>query len=48
MFSGNAFAAEAAAETSSALGMGCVAAALSTGMSCIGWLYRRTRAASAH
>ena len=35
MFSGNAFAAEAAAETSSALGMGCVAAALSTGMSCI-------------
>ena len=32
MFSGNAFAAEAAAETSSALGMGCVAAALSTGM----------------
>ena len=36
MFSGNAFAAEAAAETSSALGMGCVAAALSTGMSCIG------------
>ena len=34
MFSGNAFAAEAATETSSALGMGCVAAALSTGMSC--------------
>ena len=33
MFSGNAFAAEAATETSSALGMGCVAAALSTGMS---------------
>ena len=36
MFSGNAFAAEAAAETSSALGMGCVAAALVTGLSGIG------------
>ena len=47
MFSGNAFAAEAAAETSSALGMGCVAAALSTGMSCIGGGIAVSAAASA-
>ena len=47
MFSGNAFAAEAAAETSSALGMGCVAAALSTGMSCIGGGIAVASAASA-
>ena len=33
MFSGTAFAAEAAADTSSSLGMGCLAAALSTGIS---------------
>ena len=46
MFSGNAFAAEAAAETSSALGMGCVAAAL-TGMSCIGGGIAVSAAASA-
>ena len=47
MFSGNAFAAEAAAETSSALGMDCVAAALSTGMSCIGGGIAVSAAASA-
>ena len=47
MFSGNAFAAEAATETSSALGMGCVAAALSTGMSCIGGGIAVSAAASA-
>ena len=47
MFSGNAFAAEAATETSSALGMGCVAAALSTGMSCIGGGIAVASAASA-
>ena len=47
MFSGNAFAAEAAAETSSALGMGCVAAALSTGRSCIGGGIAVASAASA-
>ena len=47
MFSGNAFAAEAAAETSSALGMGYVAAALSTGMSCIGGGIAVSAAASA-
>ena len=47
MFSGNAFAAEAAADTSSALGMGCVAAALSTGMSCIGGGIAVSAAASA-
>ena len=46
MFSGNAFAAEAAAETSSALGMGCVAA-VSTGMSCIGGGIAVSAAASA-
>lgn len=47
MFSGNAFAAEAVSETSGALGMGCVAAALSTGMSCIGGGIAVSAAASA-
>lgn len=51
MFSGNAMAAETAAETasaaSSALGWGCVAAALSTGMSCIGGGIAVSAAASA-
>jgi len=47
MFSGNAMAAGAAAETSGALGMGCIAAALSTGMSCIGGGIAVSAAASA-
>ncbi len=48
MFSGTAMAAGTAAEaSSSALGMGCVAAALSTGMSCIGGGIAVSAAASA-
>jgi len=47
MFSGNAMAAETVSGTSGALGMGCVAAALSTGMSCIGGGIAVSAAASA-
>ncbi len=47
MFSGNAFAAEASAAGASAAGWGYLAAALATGMSCIGGGIAVSAAASA-
>ncbi len=47
MFSGNAYAAEEAAQASSASGMGYLAAALSTGLSCVGGGIAVSAAASA-
>ncbi|MEG0214914.1 MAG: ATP synthase subunit C [Hungatella sp.] len=47
LFSGNAFAAEAAAEAGNSVGLGYLAAALSTGLSCIGGGIAVSAAASA-